>query len=427
MLSRYARTFKLSTLPFAFFPLLTVSLSAAVFFALFSTGHATGTYSVLPPYDIFCLQPGVASSTSYSRPPAYANAPTICDPYVIQSSQSAIVPASHDIGNHCNDCATNITLPFEFTLYDARLTSLSVDSNGLVSKASLPTNSCLPNNSLHYSIMPYWDDLRTDCTGCGIFTETRGTAPNRIFDIEWRTTYSYNQGVANFELQLEEAAYSRFSIVYGNLTEGGSSATIGVQQLASSCWTEYSCNQSGLFNGLKIIFFPSSLNLTPTPSITPTRTATPTITPGGPTFTPAPSATPCTITFTDVHPTDYFYTPISYLYCHGIVSGYADNTFRPYNNTTRGQMVKVDVLGFALPIVTPVTYSFADVPPSHPFYQFVETAYAHSVVSGYTCGGPGEPCDPEMRPYFRPYNDATRGQISKIVYLAITGSPSCAP
>ena len=46
-------------------------------------------------------------------------------------------------------------------------------------------------------------------------------------------------------------------------------------------------------------------------------------------------------------------------------------------------------------------------------------------ISGYECGGPGEPCDSEDRPYFRPNNGVTRGQASKIV--ANTFSPDCNP
>jgi len=244
---------------------------------------------------------------------------------------------------------------------------------------------------------------------------------------------------------------------------------------------------------------PSATPTTVVPSRTPTTG--PTGTPGGPPTStavvppsatrtsgpPPPTATPCAITFTDVHPTDYFYEPVRYLYCHGVISGYADNTFRPYNNTTRGQMVKIVVLGFGYPIQTPATPTFSDVPVSHPFYQFVETAAAnnivsgyadgtfrpqnnvtrgqlskidviaarwtllnppessrtftdvlpntafyetvetaacHGIISGYTCGGPGEPCDAQGRAYFRQNNDATRGQIAKIVSLAVTETPT---
>jgi hypothetical protein len=37
------------------------------------------------------------------------------------------------------------------------------------------------------------------------------------------------------------------------------------------------------------------------------------------------------------------------------------------------------------------------------------------IVSGYPCGGPGEPCGGGNLPYFRPNNNVTRGQLSKIV------------
>ncbi len=118
---------------------------------------------------------------------------------------------------------------------------------------------------------------------------------------------------------------------------------------------------------------------------------------------------------------DYFYVPVQYLYCHGVISGYNDGTFRPYNNTTRSQMVKIVVLGFEKAIVTPAggAYTFTDVTPSNPFFSVVETAAADNIVSGYTCGmAPAGPCDSMHRPYFLPYNYVTRGQLSKIDVIA---------
>ncbi len=172
---------------------------------------------------------------------------------------------------------------------------------------------------------------------------------------------------------------------------------------------------------------PTNTPVAPTATPPPGATATDTPAPGvtasatpAATSTPGPTDTPCPITFTDVHPADYFYVPVQYLYCHGVISGYADNTFRPYANTTRAQMVKIVVLGFGLPITTPApgSYTFADVQPNFPFFDVIETGAAANVVSGYTCGGPGEPCDGQHRPYFRPYNNVTRGQLSKIDTIA---------
>ncbi len=154
-------------------------------------------------------------------------------------------------------------------------------------------------------------------------------------------------------------------------------------------------------------------------SATPARTATagpPTPTPTG-TPTTVASPTPCALNFADVDPAEYFYVPVQYLACRGVISGYADGTFRPYNVTTRGQIAKIVVFGFGIPIATPASgaYTFADVAPDHPFFAVIETAAAHGIVGGYTCGGPGEPCDSQQRPYFRPYADVTRGQLAKIV------------
>jgi hypothetical protein len=116
------------------------------------------------------------------------------------------------------------------------------------------------------------------------------------------------------------------------------------------------------------------------------------------------------MTFTDVATTDYFYTPVRYLFCGGVISGYGDNTFKPYNNTTRGQLAKIVVLGFGLTNYTPPEPTFSDVPTSHTFYNYIETAYHENLISGYGCGA-------GCREY-RPGNNITRGQLSKIVVLA---------
>src|SRR5436190_15093526 len=132
----------------------------------------------------------------------------------------------------------------------------------------------------------------------------------------------------------------------------------------------------------------------------------PSPTPGTPTATP----TACPITFSDVHPTDYFYEAVSYLYCRGVISGYGDNTFRPNNLTTRGRLSKIVVLAENLPIFVPLLPTFQDVPVTHAFYPYIETAYHLGIISGYSCGtGCLE---------FRPGNNVTRGQLCKIVVLA---------
>jgi hypothetical protein len=58
---------------------------------------------------------------------------------------------------------------------------------------------------------------------------------------------------------------------------------------------------------------------------------------------------------------------------------------------------------------------FADVSSANPFYTFVNRIYQQDLVSGYACGGVGEPCDSQNRPYYRPVADVNRGQMSKFI------------
>ncbi len=69
-----------------------------------------------------------------------------------------------------------------------------------------------------------------------------------------------------------------------------------------------------------------------------------------------------------------------------------------------------------LPTRTPHAGQFEDVPPGSTFYDYVECMGTRQILSGYPCGGPGEPCvGPVNKPYFRPNNNVTRGQTAKIV------------
>jgi hypothetical protein len=121
----------------------------------------------------------------------------------------------------------------------------------------------------------------------------------------------------------------------------------------------------------------------------------------------------CTLDFTDVPDTSTFYLFIRCLACRGIVSGYADGTFRPNNEVTRGQLAKI-VSNAAGYTESPDPQIFEDVTTANAFYQWINRLARRGHMSGYACGGVGEPCTTGM-PYFRPFANATRGQTSKIV------------
>ena len=191
-----------------------------------ASGPATATPTGTPP---------TATRTSTTGPSTNTPTitPTVCSSnYVVATATGTIVAGTTDTGNHCDDCLTTITLPFSYQLYDQTYTQAQVSSNGQLDFGTGDaafSNTCLPDTVADYAIFPHWDDLYTINSGYGIFTSVSGSSPNRIFNIEWRAQYFPGSGTANFELRLYEGQ-SRFDVMYGTLSDGGTGATVGVQR-----------------------------------------------------------------------------------------------------------------------------------------------------------------------------------------------------
>jgi hypothetical protein len=113
-----------------------------------------------------------------------------------------------------------------------------------------------------------------------------------------------------------------------------------------------------------------------------------------------------------VLPKQWYYGYVTNMLAEGVVSGYADGTFRPNNAVTRGQMAKMVVLAFGLPLNTAGGRHFSDVPASHPEYAYIETAYNDGILRGYANGT------------FRPGANVTRSQAAKIVVVAAGWQPA---
>jgi hypothetical protein len=146
---------------------------------------------------------------------------------------------------------------------------------------------------------------------------------------------------------------------------------------------------------------------------------------------------PISQTFEDVPPGSTFHTFVENLASLQIMSGYPCGDpnepcvepgnrpyFRPNATASRGQLAKItaNAAGITDPI-PPNTQTFADVAQGSTFYLYIERLAMRDVMQGYPCGGPDEPCDSELRPYFRPGNMVTRGQTAKIV--SNTFFPGC--
>lgn len=137
----------------------------------------------------------------------------------------------------------------------------------------------------------------------------------------------------------------------------------------------------------------------------------------------------CNTTFVDMPPATPYFLFGRCLVCRGIMSGYAcggpgepcdgsnGTYFRPNASITRGQISKIvsNAAGYG---ENPTGQQFQDVAPGSPFYAFVYRLATRNIMSGYPCGGAGEPCGSGNLPYFRPNGNASRGQLSKIVSSA---------
>jgi hypothetical protein len=137
---------------------------------------ANGQVAIAPLYVIPALQTPTPTRTNTPAPTATATpTPGVCVPgdtnfVATPSTANSIVPGTTNTGNACDDCATNITLPFTWMFYNQAMTTANVISNGNLQFNSTDaafTNACLPAGAHNDGIYPLWDDLRTDA-GAGL-------------------------------------------------------------------------------------------------------------------------------------------------------------------------------------------------------------------------------------------------------------------
>jgi len=244
--------------------------------------------------------------------------------YVFTQGTDTIVPGDTNIGSNCDECDTFVPLPFNFQLYGTTYNGVNVSSNGRLDfvNANEPggfITACLPSPPSYFTGLPYentifplWQDMRTDATldgcanfpgaTCGIFTSVTGSAPNRIFNIEWRTVLYWDETAPqDFEVRLyENDPNGRFEVVFGTLTppfyaerawvsgvQGDGNLGIYTEDFCV-CWPD-----SPPQNQSRTYTLTPCATPTPTPTATATSTPRPTPTPrGSPIPRPRPSPHP---------------------------------------------------------------------------------------------------------------------------------------
>jgi len=190
----------------------------------------------------------------------------------ISGTGTEVLPSSDDAW------VGNINLGFFFNYYGTDYSQLAIGNNGLlfsgVGTSQYVNQPITQTPSIHGLIAPFWDDIVTWGSAGAIYYETRGTAPNRKFIVEWYDNqhyYSSTSGIT-FEAILYEGTNNilfqymdvDFGSVYGSTSadrppyNNGGSATVGIEDTTGNIGLQYSFNEQVINPGLAILFkFPA--------------------------------------------------------------------------------------------------------------------------------------------------------------------------
>jgi|GEM_PF-6536101 len=265
------------------------------------------------------------------------------------------------------DSEANVTMPFNFSYYNVTSNILTLGNNGaiifgLFNQQVDSTNQPLPS-APNYMIAPFWDNLDDDpgAPGMGgaIYTETRGTAPNRRFIIQWENIQHFDDvGTATFQLILfEDSNKILFQYQDGffgdtNL-DYGQSAAVGIRGNVAGNSLQYSADQAIVRDSLAILFTPAQF-------VTKTANPDPAVVGEELTYTIAvtnPTTAPLTgVILTDTVPMSTTYVPGSASNGGSEAGGVVQwnlNTIAPGANEIRTFKVTVDPF--------PLPYFFDDM------------------------------------------------------------------
>lgn len=121
---------------------------------------------------------------------------------------------------------------------------------------------------------------------------------------------------------------------------------------------------------------------------------------------PSPQkAEAATSPFTDINQYSDNYNEILKLNSQGVMSGFADNTFRPDVSVTRGEAAKMLATALKLDTKNIQDPYYKDVPKGSQYYKYVAALQNAGIMSGYSNGT------------FMPNEVLTRGELAKIVVV----------
>jgi len=162
-----------------------------------------------------------------------------------------------------DDDYESIAIGFDFVFYDNTYSTVKISSNGYLTfgtDGTDYTNDAIPfTTDPDNFIAPFWDDLNPYTAG-SVYYLPQGSAPNRTVTIEWENiSHYYNTGTATFEVTLYERSnniiFQYKDVDFGTSSyNGGTSATIGIENADGSVGVEYSYNEASVTQDTAILF-----------------------------------------------------------------------------------------------------------------------------------------------------------------------------
>lgn len=214
----------------------------------------------------------------------------------------------------------NVDPPFPVVFHGKSYDKLKITDDGFVTFTAaeawlsqglanppLPTPS-LWRSGLYAVVAPFWDELTVD-EQASVRVDTKGTAPDRAYVVEWRNVLiTGTDSRIRFEVKFHENGQLAFH--YGPLVtdgERGAGATIGLQSRLGTVAAPFSFNEAALTTKSSITFTPGpagTIGGTVTAAVTgnPVAGATVSLAPTGLTTT---SAADGSYQFTDVPVGEY--------------------------------------------------------------------------------------------------------------------------
>jgi len=112
--------------------------------------------------------------------------------------------------------------------------------------------------------------------------------------------------------------------------------------------------------------------------------------------------------FTDLSVSHEYYPAVSFLRTKGTITGYPDGTFKPENDVSRIEALKMIFSGMDLPLVLGRTVDFSDTAGSGEWYSdYLATAANMGVVQGYSDGS------------FKPSQGVNRVEFLKMIFASM--------